>query len=412
MSQNIFSNLNKYNQSQRLAHIRYDIRGPIFDKATELEAAGHKIIRLNIGNPAPFGFDAPQTVVDAMANNLRRSQGYSHHLGIMSARQAVVEYAKKQCIEGVTTDHVFIGNGVSELILMTMQAIIDAGDEILVPSPDYPLWTAAVGLSGGTAVHYLCDEQADWYPDIADMKSKITPKTKGIVIINPNNPTGAVYPSEIVRSIVELAAEHKLIVFSDEIYDKVLYDDNVHYPTATFDNKVLVLTYGGISKNCMAAGFRGGWLIVSGPVSEAKRILEGLNLLASLRLCANVPTQQAIAVALSDDSQIKSLTSSTGRLSIQRDLIYDMITQIPGVSCIKPKGALYLFPKIDLSRFSFDDDEEFAFDLLSKQHVLIVAGKGFNYLYKDHFRIVFLPNETLLSDAGVRIGAYLDGRRV
>ena len=401
-----------YLKSDRLNDLSYAIRGPIFDKAQQLEAMGQKIINLNIGNPAPFGFDVPDEIIHDMILNLRNAQGYSHHLGIFSARKAVMHYTQQQGIHGVTIDDVFIGNGVSELILMSMQAIVNQGDEILIPSPDYPLWTTAVALSGGKPVHYICDEEADWNPDIEDIRSRITSRTKGIVLINPNNPTGAVYDEDVLKAIVKICQEHRLIIFSDEIYDKILYDIAVHYPVAALSDDVLTFTYGGLSKNYRAAGFRGGWLVLSGPVHRAKSITEGLNLLASMRLCANVPTQYAIQTALGGYQSIKDLVCSEGRLTKQRDLIHYMMTDIPGITCVKPKGALYLFPKMDLRKFDFAGDEDFAYRLLEEKHVLIVPGTGFNHRDNAHFRIVFLPQVDELEHAGKLIRSFLDHRRL
>ena len=401
-----------YLKSDRLNDLSYAIRGPIFDKAQQLEAMGQKIINLNIGNPAPFGFDVPDEIIHDMILNLRNAQGYSHHLGIFSARKAVMHYTQQQGIHGVTIDDVFIGNGVSELILMSMQAIVNQGDEILIPSPDYPLWTTAVALSGGKPVHYVCDEEADWNPDIEDIRSRITSRTKGIVLINPNNPTGAVYDEDVLKAIVKICQEHRLIIFSDEIYDKILYDRAVHYPVAALSDDVLTFTYGGLSKNYRAAGFRGGWLVLSGPVHRAKSITEGLNLLASMRLCANVPTQYAIQTALGGYQSIKDLVCPEGRLTKQRDLIHYMMTDIPGITCVKPKGALYLFPKMDLRKFDFAGDEDFAYRLLEEKHVLIVPGTGFNHRDNAHFRIVFLPQVDELEHAGKLIRSFLDHRRL
>lgn len=398
----------QYYKSDRLHDLSYAIRGPIFDKAQQLEAAGQKITNLNIGNPAPFGFDVPDEIMHDMIVNLRNAQGYSHHLGIFSARKAVMHYTQQQGVHGVTMDDIYIGNGVSELILMSMQATVNTGDEILVPAPDYPLWTAAISLSGGKAVHYRCDEAADWNPDIADIKSKLTPKTKGIVIINPNNPTGAVYTKDTLQSIIKIAQEHRLIIFSDEIYDKILYDGNVHHPIAALADDVLMFTYGGLSKNYRAAGFRGGWLVLSGPVHKAKSISEGLNLLASMRLCANVPTQYAIQTALGGHQSIDDLVSKQGRLTKQRDLIHYMITDIPGISCVKPKGALYLFPKIDMAKFDFKNDEDFAYRLLEEKHILIVPGSGFNHYDDQHFRIVFLPQVDELEMAATNMASFFE----
>lgn len=393
-------------KSDRLNNLSYAIRGPIFDKAQQLEAMGQKIINLNIGNPAPFGFDVPDEIIYDMILNLRNAQGYSHHLGIFSARKAVMHYTQQQGIHGVTIDDIFIGNGVSELILMSMQSVVNDGDEILIPSPDYPLWTTAVSLSGGKPVHYICDEDSEWNPDIDDIRAKISRKTKGIVIINPNNPTGAVYDKEILKAIIKLAQEHKLIIFSDEIYDKILYDGSKHHPMAALSDDVLIFTYGGLSKNYRAAGFRGGWLILSGPVHRAKSLTEGLNLLASMRLCANVPTQYAIQTALGGYQSIDDLVSTEGRLTKQRDLIYYLMTDIPGITCVKPKGALYLFPKINMKKFDFADDEDFAYRLLEEKHVLVVPGSGFNFATKDHFRIVFLPQIDELEHAAKLIRGF------
>ena len=400
------------NKSNRLNNLSYAIRGPVFDKAQQLEAMGQKIINLNIGNPAPFGFDVPDEIISDMIMNIRNAQGYSHHLGIFPARKAIMHYTQQIGVHGVTIDDIFIGNGVSELIVMSMQALLNEGDEILIPSPDYPLWTTSVALSGGKPVHYICDEESDWNPDLEDIRRKITRKTKGIVIINPNNPTGAVYSREVLEGIVKMAAEHNLIVFSDEIYDKILYDGHKHIPVATLSDDVFIMTYGGLSKNYRAAGFRGGWVILSGAVHKAKSFVEGFNLLASMRLCANVPTQYAIQTALGGYQSINDLVAPEGRLCKQRDLIHYRITDIPGITCVKPKGALYLFPKIDLKKFSLKDDEQFVFDLLSEQKVLVVSGTGFNYVKNDHFRIVFLPSAEELETAANRIKLFLDGHRV
>lgn len=397
-----------YYKSDRLNNLSYAIRGPLFDKAQQLEAAGQKIINLNIGNPAPFGFDVPDEIVHDMIVNLRNAQGYSHHLGIFPARKAVMHYTQQLNIHGVTIEDIFIGNGVSELIIMSMQAILNDGDEILVPSPDYPLWTTAITLAGGKAVHYVCDEEADWNPDINDILKKISPKTKGIVLINPNNPTGAVYEKDILERIIDIAREKNLMLFSDEIYDKILYDGHQHFPVAALSDDVLTFTFGGLSKNYRAAGFRGGWLIMSGPVHKAKSIAEGLNLLASMRLCANVPTQFAIQTALGGYQSINDLVSKEGRLTKQRDLIYKLMTDIPGISCVKPKGALYLFPKIDFDRFDFRDDDDFAYRLLDDKHILIVPGTGFNHMDRQHFRIVFLPQADELEFAGKQMRDFLN----
>lgn len=399
-------------KSDRLKNLSYAIRGPVFDKAQQLEALGNKIINLNIGNPAPFGFDVPDEIVHDMILNLRNAQGYSHHLGVFPARKAVMHYTQQIGIRGVDMEDIFIGNGVSELIVMCMQALLNDGDEILVPSPDYPLWTTAIALSGGKPVHYVCDEEADWNPDVEDIRKKITSKTKAIVIINPNNPTGAVYEKDILEGIVALATEHDLMIFSDEIYDKILYDGNKHIPIATLNDDVFYMTFGGLSKNYRAAGFRGGWVIPSGAKEKAKSFLEGLTLLASMRLCANVPTQYAIQTALGGYQSVNDLVAPDGRLCRQRDMIYYRMTDIPGITCVKPKGALYLFPKIDLKKFSFKDDEQFTLDLLVEQKVLVVSGTGFNHYDNAHFRIVFLPNTDILETAASKIETFLAEHRL
>lgn len=402
----------EFQKSKRLDHLKYDIRGPVYEKAQELESQGYKVINLNIGNPAPFGFDAPDEIVHDIIMNIRNAQGYSDSRGLFAARKAVMHYTQTQGIPNVEINDIFIGNGVSELILLTMQALLNTGDEILVPSPDYPLWTTSVALSGGKPVHYICDEASDWNPDLDDLESKITPRTKGIVVINPNNPTGAVYEKEVVERIARIAEAHGLIIFSDEIYDRILYDGAVHHPMAKIVEETLCVTFGGLSKNYRAAGFRGGWMILSGAKHRAKSYVEGLLLLASLRLCANVPTQYAIQTALGGYQSIKDLVLPAGRLHKQLNLVYDRLTAIPGITCVKPKGALYLFPKIDLTVFDFANDGEFVYDLLSDQKVLVVAGTGFNYIHDDHFRIVFLPTTDELNQAMDRMEHFLESRRV
>ena len=394
-------------KSNRLEHLRYDIRGPIYENALELESQGYKIINLNIGNPAPFGFDAPDEIIHDIILNIRNAQGYVDSRGLYAARKAVMHYTQTQGIKGVEINDVYIGNGVSELIVMAMQALLNEGDEILVPSPDYPLWTTSVALSGGKPVHYICDEQSDWNPDLDDLERKITPKTKGIVMINPNNPTGAVYEKETIQRIAEIAERHRLILFSDEIYDKILFDGAKHYPVATMVQDTLCVTFGGLSKNYRSAGFRGGWLILSGAKHKAKSYIEGLTFLASMRLCANVPTQYAIQTALGGYQSINDLVLPTGRLHKQMNLVYERLVSIPGISCVKPKGALYVFPKIDLRKFDFKNDEDFVFQLLNDQKVLLVAGTGFNYITPDHFRIVFLPTVDELTTAMNRIETFL-----
>lgn len=402
----------EFQKSHRLDNLKYDIRGPVYEKAQELESQGYKVINLNIGNPAPFGFDAPDEIVHDIIMNIRNAQGYSDSRGLFAARKAVMHYTQTQGIPNVEINDIFIGNGVSELILLSMQALLNTGDEILVPSPDYPLWTTSVALSGGKPVHYICDEESDWNPDLDDLERKITPKTKGIVLINPNNPTGAVYEKDVVERIARIAEEHGLIIFSDEIYDRVLYDGAVHYPIATMVEDTLCVTFGGLSKNYRAAGFRGGWMILSGAKQRAKSYIEGILLLASMRLCANVPTQYAIQTALGGYQSIQDLVLPSGRLHKQMNLVYDRITAIPGLSCVRPKGAMYLFPKIDLKQFDFKNDGQFVFDLLSEQKVLVVSGTGFNYMKDDHFRIVFLPTLDELGTAMDRIELFLEGRRI
>jgi len=398
-------------KGDRLSNISYAIRGPIFDKARAIEAAGHPILNLNIGNPTPFGFDIPERIMQSMKDHLHQSQGYVHHLGITPAREAIRKQMSSKGVEGVRMEDIFIGNGVSELILMSMQAILNTGDEVLVPAPDYPLWTASIGLQGAKAVHYRCDEASDWQPDLSDIASKITSKTKGIVLINPNNPTGAVYEKSILEQIIQLARKHDLLLFSDEIYDQILYDDAIHYPLASLCGDVPVFTYSGISKNNRAAGWRAGWLVCSGPIHKIKSILEGLNLLASLRLCANVPAQFTIQTALMEDNSIQQLVADGGRLAEQRQLIHGKLNEIPGVSCVLPKGALYLFPSIDLTKFRLDSDEQFAYQLLEEKHLLIVPGSGFNHLDAHHFRIVFLPFTEVLEEAATRMADFFKSKR-
>jgi alanine-synthesizing transaminase len=399
-------------KSQRLNDLKYEIRGATYEKALELESLGFKIHNLNIGNPAPFGFDSPDEIVHDIIMNIRNAQGYSDSRGLFSARKAVMHYTQTIGIPDVEIGDVFIGNGVSELILLSMQALLNPGDEILVPSPDYPLWTAAIALSGGKPVHYVCDEEADWNPDLEDMERKITSRTKGIVLINPNNPTGAVYEKDVLKKIARMAEEHKLIIFSDEIYDKILYDGAVHYPMGTLVHETLCVSYGGLSKNYRSAGFRGGWMILSGAKQKAKSYVEGLVLLASMRLCANVPTQYAIQTALGGYQSIKELVQPSGRLYKQMNLIYDRLTDIPGITCVKPKGSLYVFPKIDLKKFGLANDESFVYDLLCEQKILVVAGTGFNFITDDHFRIVFLPTLDELNQAMDKMSYFLETRRV
>jgi alanine-synthesizing transaminase len=394
-------------KSSKLNDVCYDIRGPVLDKARQMEEEGHKIIKLNIGNLAVFGLEPPDEIVQDMIRNLPHSAGYTDSKGLFAPRKSVVHYSQEKNIAGVGVDDVYLGNGASELIVMSLNALLDSGDEVLVPAPDYPLWTAAVSLSGGRPVHYLCDEQADWTPDITDIRAKITPRTRGIVVINPNNPTGALYPSELLLQIVELARQHQLIVFADEIYDKTLYDGHTHTSIASLADDVLFVTFNGLSKNYRSCGYRAGWMIVSGDKRHARDYIEGLNMLASMRLCANTPGQLAIQTALGGYQSIKDLVAPGGRLCRQRDLAYQLLSQIPGVSVVKPKAALYMFPKLDPKMYPIADDQQFAYELLAEEKVLIVQGTGFNWPHPDHFRLVFLPNSDDLSDAIARIARFL-----
>ncbi|CAM4033942.1 pyridoxal phosphate-dependent aminotransferase [Vibrio neonatus] len=377
--------------SSKLDNVCYDIRGPILKHAKRMEEEGQKIIKLNIGNPAPFGFDTPEEILVDVLRHLPTSQGYCDSKGIYSARKAVVQHYQKKGLLSLDVEDVYMGNGVSELIVMAMQALLDNGDQMLVPAPDYPLWSAAVSLSGGTPVHYICDEESDWFPDLEDIKAKITPKTRGIVLINPNNPTGAVYSRDFLLQIVEIARQHKLIIFADEIYDKILYDGATHTSIATLADDVVMVTFNGLSKAYRICGFRSGWMFISGPKHIAKGYVDGLDMLASMRLCANVPMQHAVQTALGGYQSINELILPGGRLLEQRDKAYDMITSIPGVSCVKPKGALYLFPKLDPKIYKIHDDQKMVLDFLQQEKVLLVQGSGFNWPKPDHFRIVTLP---------------------
>jgi len=395
-------------KSNKLINVCYDIRGPVLQEAKRLEEEGQRILKLNIGNPAPWGFDAPEEVIQDVIYNLPASQGYCDSKGLFSARKAVMQECQRKGIRNVGIEDIYIGNGVSELIVMAMQGLLNDTDEMLIPAPDYPLWTAAVSLSGGNPIHYRCDEQSDWAPDIEDIRSKITDRTRGIVIINPNNPTGAVYPEDVLKQIIELAREKNLIIFADEIYDKILYDEAQHVSVASLtDDDVLCITFNGLSKTYRAAGFRSGWMIVSGPRHQARDYIEGLDMLASMRLCSNVPTQHAIQTSLGGYQSINELTCPEGRLYEQRNLAWEMLNDIPGVSCTKPAGALYLFPKLDASKYHIKNDEKMALDLLQQQKVLIVQGSGFNMPDTQHFRLVFLPREDELADAVERIGMFL-----
>ncbi|HNX70770.1 pyridoxal phosphate-dependent aminotransferase [Rivihabitans pingtungensis] len=398
-------------KSKKLDNVCYDIRGPVLARAKQMEEDGQKIIKLNIGNLAAFGFDAPEEIQQDMIRNLPNSAGYSDSKGIFAARKAIMHYTQEKKIKGVTLEDIYVGNGVSELIVMAMNALLDAGDEVLVPAPDYPLWTAAVSLSGGTPIHYLCDEANDWLPDLDDMRAKITPNTKAIVIINPNNPTGALYPDATLQAIVAMAREHGLIVCADEVYDKVLYDDAVHTSIASLSEDVLTLTFNGLSKNYRSCGYRAGWLVVSGDKRRATDYIEGLNMLASMRLCANVPGQWAIQTALGGYQSIDDLVAEGGRMRRQRDLAHELISAIPGVSCVKPKATLYMFPRLDPAVYPITDDQEFISELLQEEKVLLVQGTGFNWPHPDHFRLVFLPHEDDLREAIGRVARFLEGYR-
>ena len=398
-------------KSSKLNNVCYDIRGPVLELAQQMEEEGQKIIKLNIGNVGVFGFDPPEEIQLDMIRNLPNSAAYSDSKGIFSARKAIMHYCQEKGIQGVTLDDIYTGNGVSELIVLAMNALLNVGDEVLVPAPDYPLWTAAVSLSGGTPKHYLCDEAQDWSPDIADIKAKITSKTKAIVVINPNNPTGALYGDDVLKEIIALAREHGLIIFADEIYDKILFDGEKHTSIGALSSDVVTVTFNGLSKNYRACGYRAGWMVVSGDKSGAKDYIEGLNMLSSMRLCANVPGQNAIQTALGGYQSIDDLVAEGGRLRRQRDLAWELVTKIPGVTCVKPKAALYLFPKLDPEMYPIENDQEFIANLLREEKVLLVQGSGFNWPKPDHFRIVFLPHEDVLREAIARLAKFLERYR-
>ncbi|WP_431106532.1 pyridoxal phosphate-dependent aminotransferase [Variovorax paradoxus] len=400
--------MKQFKKSAKLANVLYDIRGPIMDAAKQMEEEGQKIIKLNIGNLAVFGFDAPEEVQQDMIRNLPASAGYSDSKGIFAARKAVMHETQKQGVAGVALDDIYLGNGASELIAMATNALLNDGDEMLLPAPDYPLWTAASSLSGGTPVHYLCDEANGWMPNLDDIRAKITPRTKGIVVINPNNPTGALYSDELLKSIVAIAREHDLVIFADEVYDKVLYDDVKHTAIASLSTDVLTLTFNSLSKSYRSCGYRAGWLVVSGDKKRAQDYIEGLNMLSNMRLCANVPGQWAIQTALGGYQSINDLVGDGGRLRRQRDLAYELITAIPGVSCVKPSAALYMFPKLDPKVYPIEDDRQFFLELLRETKVMLVQGTGFNWATPDHFRIVFLPHEDDLREAIHRIAKFLE----
>jgi alanine-synthesizing transaminase len=398
-------------KSSKLTNVCYDIRGPVMERAKQMEEEGHHIIKLNIGNPATFGFDVPEEILQDVIRNLSDASGYCDSKGLFAARKAIMHYTQEKQIKNVQLDDIFIGNGVSELVVLTMQALLDNGDEVLIPMPDYPLWTAAVVLSGGTARHYVCDEASGWLPDLDDIRAKINPRTRAIVIINPNNPTGALYPKELLLEIIEIARQHQLIIYADEIYDKILYDDATHTSIASLADDVLFVTFNGLSKNYRAAGFRSGWAVVSGEKNHARDYIAGLNMLASMRLCANVPSQFGIQTALGGYQSIYDLTMPTGRLMKQRDVAWKLLTDIPGVSCVKPRSALYLFPRLDPEVYPIEDDQQFVLDLLLEEKVLLVQGTGFNWMNPDHFRVVFLPNVDDLTEAVGRIAHYLQRYR-
>ena len=398
-------------KSAKLANVLYDIRGPIMDAAKQMEEEGQKLIKLNIGNLAVFGFDAPEEVQQDMIRNLPASAGYSDSKGIFAARKAVMHETQKQGIKGVTLDDIYLGNGASELISMATNALLDNGDELLLPAPDYPLWTASTSLSGGTPVHYLCDESNGWMPNLDDIRARITPRTKAIAVINPNNPTGALYSDELLKGIVAIAREHGLVILADEVYDKVLYDGAKHTAIASLSTDVLTLTFNSLSKSYRSCGYRAGWLVVSGPKKQAQDYIEGLNMLANMKLCSNVPGQWAIQTALGGYQSINDLTCEGGRLRRQRDLAYELITAIPGVTCVKPSAALYMFPRLDPKVYPIKDDRQFFLELLKETKVMLVQGTGFNWAEPDHFRIVFLPHEEDLREAIGRIAKFLENYR-
>jgi alanine-synthesizing transaminase len=403
--------MREFKKSSKLDNVCYEIRGPVMEEAKRLEEEGFNIIRLNTGNPPAFGLYAPDEIVHDIILNLKSAEAYCDSKGLFAARKAIMQYCQTRNIEGVGVGDIYVGNGVSEMIVMAMQGLLNNGDEILVPAPDYPLWTAAVNLSGGTAVHYLCDEESEWYPDIEDIKKKISSKTKGIVVINPNNPTGAVYPKEILEKIIELALKHKLIVFSDEIYDKILYDGAVHIPMASLSKDLLFVTFNGLSKSHRIPGFRAGWMVVSGNKSIAKDYIEGLDILASMRLCGNVTAQLSIQTALGGHQSLTALISPGGRLYEQRNYAHKIFSEIPGLSCVRPKGALYLFPKIDSKICPIKDDQKMVLDFLKAKKVLLVQGTGFNWPNPDHFRVVFLPPIEDLQEVGERFADFIKDYR-
>lgn len=399
--------MKKIRQSEKLAKVCYDIRGPVLEEAKRLEEEGNRILKLNIGNPAAFGFEAPEEIIQDVIRNLPNAQGYSDSKGLFSARKAIMQECQQIGIDGVDIDDIYLGNGVSELIVMAMQALLNNGDEVLVPAPDYPLWTAAVSLGGGNPIHYVCDEQADWFPDINDIEQKITSKTRALVIINPNNPTGSVYSPELLLDIIRVARKHKLVIFADEIYSKILYDGAVHTPIASLCDDLFIVTFNGLSKSYRLAGFRSGWMILSGAKERATNYIEGLEILSNMRLCANVPAQFAVQTALGGYQSINELILPGGRLREQRDIAYDMLTRIPGVSCVKPKGAIYMFPRLDPDMYPIVDDQRFIQDLLEREKILLVQGSAFNISDTQHLRIVFLPTTDVLQQAISKVERFL-----
>lgn len=400
-----------FEKSEKLHGVCYDVRGPVLDEANEMKRQGIEVLQLNIGNPAPFSLFAPEYVLDSMTESLHMAEGYSDSKGIMPARTSIVEYHKSKGLTGISEEQVYTGNGVSELISMAMQGLLNNGDEILIPAPDYPLWTAAAKLAGGNPVHYICDESSNWYPDLEDMEKKITPKTKGIVIINPNNPTGALYPKEVLEKIAALARKYELILFADEIYDRLLFDGKEHVSIASLAPDLFCVTFNGLSKSHRIAGFRVGWMVLSGDLSKGKGYIEGLNMLSSMRLCANVPAQHVIAPALNQRSEVEHLMVPGGRIYEQRECICNAIDDIPGLSVVRPEGAFYIFPKIDTKKFHITNDEQFVLDFLREKHVLLVHGGGFNWAKPDHFRIVYLPNVDILSRSMEKMKEFLETYR-
>ncbi len=405
------TDMREFKKSSKLDHVLYDVRGPVVEEATRMENTGTNVLKLNIGNPAPFGFRTPDEIIYDMRQQLTECEGYSTAKGSFSARKAIMQYAQLRQIPHVSIEDVYTGNGVSELINLCMSALLDNGDEILIPSPDYPLWTACATLAGGKVVHYLCDEQSDWYPDLEDIKKKINSRTKAIVIINPNNPTGALYPREILQQIVEIARKHQLIIFSDEIYDRLVMDDEEHVSIASLAPDLFCVTFSGLSKSHMIAGFRIGWMILSGNKTMAKDYIEGINMLSNMRLCSNVPAQSIVQTALGGYQSVKDYIIPGGRIYEQREYIYKALTDIPGITAVKPKAAFYIFPKLDVKKFNIMDDEKFALDLLREKHILIIHGGGFNWKQPDHFRVVYLPRVEVLEQASKKIADFLNGYR-